>query len=255
MSASTASRACRFPWMSETTATRMARRSHISRAVLLVAAVGVWCVAAWLLARTSVPSLHLAGLDEHRLFSESELRRATRYGRGSQLLWLLGTLATLGALAVLAWRLPPSIRAMGLGRIGASIVAGLVVLVTLWFVQLPFGLASLWWDHHFGLGPFAPFAWLAAQWQTLGAEVAAVMLSIVLLVGFAGRWPRGWWLAAGPTIVAIAAAFAFSSGWPIGTHPLRNAQLRADVARLERVEHVRGTPVRVQKVSDQTSQA
>jgi len=117
--------------------------------VLLVAAVGVWCVAAWLLARTSVPSLHLSGLDEHGLFSENELRRATRYGRGNQLIWLLGTLATLGALAVLAWRLPPSIRAMGLGRIGASIVAGLVVLLDVghWaqFEQLAAVLDAITW--------------------------------------------------------------------------------------------------------------
>ena len=235
----------------------MARRFHIPRALLLALAVGVWCVAAWLLARTSVPSLHLSGLDEHRLFSDAALRRATRYGRGSQLLWLTSTLASLAALAVLAWRLPPSIRAMGLGRIGASIVAGTVVLVALWFVALPFGLASLWWDHHFGLGPFDVVAWLNAQWALLGVEVAAVMLAIILLVGFAGRWPRGWWLAAGPTIVAIAAAFAFVDGWVSGAsaHPLRNERLRADVARIERTEHVRGTPVGVQNVSSWTAQA
>jgi STE24 endopeptidase len=233
----------------------MPRRSH--KILVLVAAAAVWAIAAWLLARTSVPSLHLSGLDEHRLFSSSALRRATHYSRGAQLLWLTGTLASLGALAVLAWRLPPSIRAMGLGRISSAIVAGVVILVTLWFVQLPFGLASLWWDHHYGLGPFDALAWLNAQWALLGIEVASVMLAIVLLVGFAGRWPRGWWLAAAPAIVGIAAAFAFVEGWVSGadSHPLRSPTLRADVARIERAEHVRGTPVGVQTVSDWTDQA
>ena len=200
----------------------MPRRSH--KILVLVIAAAAWAVVAWLLVRTSVPSLHLSGLDEHRLFSDAAVRRSTRYSRGAQLLWLAGTLASLGALGVLAWRLPPSIRAMGLGRISSAIVAGIVILVTLWFVQLPFGLASLWWDNHFGLGPFDAIAWLDAQWALLGIEVASVMLAIVLLVGFAGRWPRGWWLAAAPAIVGIAAAFAFVEGWVsgAGSHPLRS---------------------------------
>ena len=243
--------------MSEMTATRTSRRSHKTLAVVAFAALAaVWVVAAWLLSRTSVPSLHLSGVDEHSLFSQAILHRTARYWRGVDVLWLAGTVASLAALVVLVWRLPPSIRGMGLGRISSSIVAGIVILVTLWFVALPFGLASLWWDHHFGLGPFDVWAWLNAQWAMLGAEVAAVMLAIVLLVGFAGRWPRGWWLAAAPTIVAIAAAFAFVEGWiaSSGTQQLADPQLRADVVRLERVEGVRGTPVRVQDVSDWTDQ-
>ena len=224
--------------------------------VAFAALAAVWVVAAWLLSRTSVPSLHLSGVDEHSLFSQAILHRTARYWRGVDVVWLAGTVASLAALVVLVWRLPPSIRGMGLGRISSSIVAGIVILVTLWFVALPFGLASLWWDHHFGLGPFDVWAWLNAQWAMLGAEVAAVMLAIVLLVGFAGRWPRGWWLAAAPTIVAIAAAFAFVEGWiaSSGTQQLADPQLRADVVRLERVEGVRGTPVRVQDVSDWTDQ-
>ncbi len=223
----------------------------------LVVAAATWGVGAWLLWRTSVPSLHLSGLDEHRLFSARALRRSEHYSLGAQLLWLGGTLASLAALVVLAWRLPRSIGGMGIGRIGSSIVAGMVILVTLWFVALPFGLASLWWDHHFGLGPFDVLAWLNAQWVLLGAEVVSVMLTIVLLVGFAGRWPRRWWLAAAPTIVAVAAAFAFLEGWlaSAGTHRLGDPQLRADVVRLERVEQVEGTPVRVQDVSSWTDQA
>jgi STE24 endopeptidase len=243
--------------MSEMTATRTSRRSHKTLAVVAFAALAaVWVVAAWLLSRTSVPSLHLSGVDEHSLFSQAILHRTARYWRGVDVVWLAGTVASLAALVVLVWRLPPSIRGMGLGRISSSIVAGIVILVTLWFVALPFGLASLWWDHHFGLGPFDVWAWLNAQWAMLGAEVAAVMLAIVLLVGFAGRWPRGWWLAAAPTIVAIAAAFAFVEGWiaSSGTQQLADPQLRADVVRLERVEGVRGTPVRVQDVSDWTDQ-
>ncbi len=216
----------------------------------------MWCGLALLLWRTSVPSLHLSGLDQHRYFSAHALARSRSYTRGEELLWLLGTVASLVALGVLAWRLPRSIRRIGLGPIGSAIVAGMVLLVTLWFSSLPFSLADLWWQHHWGLGPFDVAAWFAAQWSTLAPEAVSAMATIVLLVGLAGRYRR-WWLVAWPVIVVLAVFFAFVSGWlsAAAAHPLKDAQLRSDIARIETVEHVEGTPVRVQDVSSWTNQA
>jgi STE24 endopeptidase len=236
--------------MSEKTAIRM------GQVVTLAVAALTWGVAVWLLARTSVPSLDLSGLDEHRFFSEHALSRSAHYSHGVQALWFLRTVVTIAALVVLARRLPASVRGMELGRIGSAIIVGMVVLVTLWAAGLPFGIAELWWQHHWGLGPFDVVAWLNTQWATLGAEAVSAMLTIVLLVGLAGRYRR-WWLPAGAIVVAIAAVFTLCSGWLLSadTHPLRNAQLRADVQRIERVERVTGTPVRVQDVSSWTTQA
>jgi STE24 endopeptidase len=236
--------------MSEKTAIR------ISQVGTLAVVAAAWVVAAWLLTRTSVPPLHLSGLDERRFFGARLLRRAAHYNHGVQALYVARTAVALVLLAVLARRLPRSVPAMGLGRIGAAIVVGMVVLVSLWAAGLPFGIAGLWWDHHWGLGPLDVVAWLDAQWITLGAEAVSAMLSIVILVGLAGRF-RHWWLIAGATIVGIASVFVFASGWlaAAGTHTLRNPQLRADVRRLERVERVSGTPVSVQDVSSWTTQA
>jgi STE24 endopeptidase len=145
---------------------------------------------------------------------------------------------------------------MGLGRIASGIVAGMVLLVTLWFAGLPFSLVDLWWQHHWGLGPFDVFSWLTAQWSTLGPEAIFAMATITLLVGLAGRFRR-WWLIAAPIVVVFAAVFAFVSGW-LGaavSHPLDDPALKADVVRLERIEHVQGTPVRVEDVSSWTDQA
>ena len=232
------------------TATRMAR------AATLAASAAAWCVAAWLLSRTSVPSLHLSGLDERRFFSPREIARARSYSRGEDALYLASLVAQLVALLVLVRLLPRSVRSMGLGRIGSGIVAGMVLLVTLWFVGLPFSLADLWWQHHWGLGPFDVLAWLTAQWSTLGPEAIFAMATIVLIVGLGGRFRR-WWLLASPVVVVFAAFFAFLAGWiaALASHPLRDPQLRTDVVRLERIEHVQGTPVRVQDVSSWTDQA
>jgi STE24 endopeptidase len=228
----------------------------MTRTVTLAVGVVVWCACAWLLARTSVPSLSLGGFDEHRYFTDAAIRRAASYSHGEQVLWLAGTAATLIALVVLAIRLPRTVADIGLGRISSAIVVGMVLLVTLWFVGLPFSLADLWWQHHWGLGPFDVIAWLNAQWAVLAPEVVSVMLTIVVLVGLAGRFKR-WWLLAAPVFVAIAALYAFGSAYLLAasTHPLRDAGLRADVVRIERAEHVSGTPVRVQNVSSWTSQA
>jgi STE24 endopeptidase len=224
-------------------------------ATLAVGAV-LWCVCAWLLARTSVPSLHLSGLDEQRFFTARELHRAASFSRGEDVLWLLGKVAELAVLVVLVRVLPRSVRGMELGRIATAIVVGMVLLCSVWAAGLPFGLAGLWWQHHWGLGPFDVVAWLTAQWSTVGAEVTSVMAGIALVVGLAGRFPRRWWLVAGPVVVVIAAFFAFVSGWlsAAGTSQLPSP-LRADAARLERIEHVSGTSVRVQDVSSWTSQA
>lgn len=236
--------------MSESTATRVATGLTVA-----VAACG-WAAAAWLLTRTSVPTLHLSGFDERRFFTARSLQRAHDYSLGEQGLWLAGTAATLAVLGVIAWRLPRSVRGMGLGRIGSAIVAGMVVLVALWFTSLPFAFADLWWQHHYGLGPFDVAAWLSGQWSVLAPEVASAMLTIVVLVGLAGRF-RWWWLPAATLFVAIAAALALVQGWAAAgaSHALHDPVLRADVRRLERAEGVTGTPVRVQDVSAWTSQA
>src|SRR3954451_8147740 len=126
--------------MSEKTAIRMAQ------GVTLAVAALVWCASAWLLARTSVPTLHLSGFDEHRFFSAHAISRAAHYAHGVQALWLGRVVATIVALLFLARLLPRSVRGMELGRIGSAIIVGMVVIVSLWAVNLPFDVASLWWD-------------------------------------------------------------------------------------------------------------
>jgi STE24 endopeptidase len=228
---------------------------RIAMRIGLVLALAAWILAAVLLWRTSVPSLHLGGLDTSRYFSGGLVARAHRYGNGARLLWLLSTIATLAALAVLVWRLPRSARSLGLGRVSSAIVIGMVMVATLWLVRLPFAIAGLWWQHHYGLGPFDPVSWLSAQWALLSSQAVFALATIALVVALAVRFPRGWWLPGGVVFAALAALLAFLSGWlgALGAHELRNPGLRKDAARIEAAEHVTA-PVRVVKVSDWTDE-
>src|SRR5436309_11938783 len=170
---------------------------RIAMRIGLVLALAAWIVAAVLLWRTNVPSLHLGGLDTSRYFSRELVARAHRYGNGARLLWLLSTIAALAALVVLVWRLPRSARSLGLGRVGSAIVIGMVVVATLWLVRVPFTIAGLWWQHHYGLGPFDPGSWLGTQWALLSSQAVFALAAIALAVGLAVRFPSSWWIPGG----------------------------------------------------------
>jgi STE24 endopeptidase len=235
--------------MSEMTATR------IGRAATLLVLVAGWLVAALLLRRTTVPHLDLDGLDVHHYFSQDQLDRAHRYERFVRLSWLLALLAELGALVVLVRRAPRLVRGMELGPVGTGIVLGMVTLVTLYAVGLPFGLVDQWWAERHDLATGDYLAWLVAPWAEISAEAVYAMATIGIVMGLARWLGERWWIAAAPVFVAIVASFALVFGWlaAVDTRPVPR-DLRDDVAQLERAEHVTGTPVRVEKVSDYTNQ-
>ena len=202
-------------------------------------------------------SLNVGGLDAHRFFSARELRRAADYQRFVDVLWALHVVATIVALAVLSRRAPRLVRTFGLGRIGAGVIVAMLILVTLWFVSLPFGFAAQWWDSRHGLAPHDYVSWIFAPWATLASEALYVLVFVVIVLGLAGRFGDRWWLIGGPIFVLFAALFVFFGGWLLqfGTHAVKNPRLRADVHMLEQREGVPGTPVHVQNVSKVTTEA
>ena len=139
-------------------------------------------------------SLNAGGLDAHRFFSARELRRAADYQRFVDVLWALHVVATIVALAVLSRRAPRLVRTFGLGRIGAGVIVAMLILVTLWFVSLPFGFAAQWWDARHGLAPHDYVSWIFAPWATLASEALYVLVFVVIVLGLAGRFGDRWWL-------------------------------------------------------------
>jgi STE24 endopeptidase len=217
-----------------------------------------WLVAAWFLWDTTVPSdLRLPDLNARDYFSAAHLEETADYERFVRIVLVLSLVATIVALLVLVRRMPRVARSTGLGPIGAGMIVGMVMLVVLWAVNLPFAMALRWWDQRHDLAEGSWVDWLVAPWAELGGAVVYVMLVIAIVMVFARRYPRFWWAAVTPFFLGLSAFFLFIAPYLLayGIDRPKDPQLRQDVQVLAARTGAKGTPVDIEKVSDITSQA
>jgi STE24 endopeptidase len=223
----------------------------------IILAVVAWLAAAWYLWQTKVPDdLELPNLRPREFFDQRVLDEAADYERLERFLIVLSIVATLIALVVLVRKIPPLARATGLGPIGAGMIVGMVMLVVLWAVDLPFSIALRWWavDHDLAHGSWVD--WLFEPWAVLGGSIGFIMLQIAVVMGFARKYPRFWWIPVPPIFLAITVLFVFVSPYLLafGVDRPQDPELRRDAEVLAERVGAEGTPVDVEKVSDLTSQ-
>lgn len=232
--------------------------TRIGRLATLAVAALVWAVAAVLLWRTKVPSdLRLPSLDAHAVFGASAVRAGERYERFLNYNWLLGTLATLTALVVMVRRAPRLARSLGLGPVNSGIVTGIVVTTVVWAVSLPFGIASAWWQRRHGISKQGWDEIVFSPWGVLLGQTAGAVVVLAILLLFAKRYARNWWLAAGIVLLVLGFCLQFVLPYAnrLGTHPVRSPQLTAAIKRLEARERAGHPTVRIEPVHDQTTAA
>jgi STE24 endopeptidase len=229
-------------------------RGIAARAALAAALAVGWAAAVWLLwTSTTVPSLHLPHLDPHAYFSAQQLRTAASYSRLERLDWLVSTIAKLGALAVFVRYGVRWARESAAGRMGTGMLLGMLGFALVWAVQVPFGVLGLWWERRHHLTSLGYASAILGNWLALGGEFVSLCLALAIVMGFARAVGDWWWLPAAPAFIGLALLFAFVNPWLTSTDRLRQPELRAAAARLERIEHVRHTPIEVESVRDVTS--
>jgi STE24 endopeptidase len=231
-------------------------RPRLWMPIALVATVA-WGFAAWALYRTSVPDgLSLPNVAEGDHWTASELGRASDFQLFLTVDYLLATVAVIVALFVLALWAPGFARNTGLGSVGAGIIVGLVTLVVVWAVDVPFRLAEQWWYRRHDLSEESYLAWLFAPWAEL-ASASVLALFLVAVTMALARWiGRLWWLAGAPVFIAVTvfAAFVFPYLDPYPQRPLAGEP--GITERIPEIEERTGagpTEIRVSRVSDSTS--
>jgi len=229
--------------------------SRAVRAIIVAALAVLWIACAVALWRSStVPgNLHLPSVHVRSLFTPAELARTARFEGFLRIEFVLSQLALISALVFWAWRGPGYIRESAAGRIGTGMLLGMLGLAVAWISQLPFTVAEVWWERRYGLLRTDYFDAIFGDWWGLGGEFLAISLTLLIVMGLAGWFPRYWWIPAAPVFVAIAALFVFVFPYGSDTHKLRDPQIAADARRLARAEGLGKVPVEVEDVSSETS--
>jgi Zn-dependent protease with chaperone function len=234
------------------TATRVAKGSTLFLLVL------GWLAAAWLLTRTTIPgNLHEPHVSAAAEFPARVLHRAARYDSVLRWLWVVATVVTLVTLFVFAKLGPRIAAAWELGRVGKGIMVGTVTTLGTWAVTLPVGAVALWWGRRYHLDKQGYVAWALEQWPSLISQVVGLTIGLTILLLLAGRFGRRWWLVAAPLFSLLGALLVFVLPYieSIGARKPHHTAVEARIRQLARDEGVGSTPIRIQKMSDQTTAA
>jgi len=188
------------------------RPRHRPRVLLALGAIVFcvgWAIAAYVLLRTQVPSgLDLPDLDESEFFTSEQVAEAERYDRISRLNWIFSSAALLISLAVYARWGHHFTRESAAGRIGTGMLLAMLGFAIVWLVQLPFGIAQLWWDRRHDVAQLDYFTWLVANWVDLASEFVFVSFAILVVMSIAGWLKDRWWIL-GARIRASCVACCF----------------------------------------------
>ena len=201
------------------------RGAAIGALVLLGVAlvVSFWVLIPWGAARDATGSVTPdAGLD----FTAAEMAVGDRLAR----LLLVPGLTSLGvglaltvALGLTPWgaRLVDAVaRPLGGGWFWQVTVGGLVLLLVVRLVTLPFGAWAESVRRDEGLSTRTWASWLLDVAKGFGISAVLTLLALAALVGLARRWPDWWWAAgaAGAAVLVVVVSFAY----PLVVEPLFN---------------------------------
>jgi STE24 endopeptidase len=223
--------------------------------VLLLAGIAWLAVASWLW-RTRVPDdLALPHVDADAVFGRQAIEDAADYRRVLRALWVGLQASQLGALFLLVRAAPRlEVRLPG-GALLRGIQLGLISVVLLWVVWLPFGLVSLWWRRKHDISLLGYDDLVLEPWPRYLGEVLVTAGAVGLVMLAARRLGRRWWLVGGPAFVAIVATMLVLT--PLVLSPrlsaLDDRRLAAQIERLAATEGVGKVDVEVENASRRTT--
>jgi len=223
--------------------------------VALAAALAGWLVAAYYLWQSVIPDgLRLPDVEERSLFPTSTLSEARAYERFVHWDFVAAELVVLAVVAVYARIGPRFTRESAAGPIGTGMLLAMLGLGLVWLLQLPFGLAELWWQRRHDVTEASYGEWILSGWFGLGGEFLFICLAMLIVVGLAqvvGDW---WWLPGSAAFVGLALLFTFISPYLLpGQRSLQRPALVASADSYEEELGLDDIPLKVQDVSGETT--
>src|SRR5262249_54473063 len=149
-----------------------------------------------------------------------------RYQRFLRVVWVLSQVALIGVLAVYAARGAGFAKRSAAGRIGTGMLLGMLGFGLVWLVQLPFGLAGLWWQRRYGISRLGYVDVIVQSWLGLGGMFLFLCLALLVVMAIAAPLPRAWPFVGAPIFAALALLVGFLQPYLLpATHLVHRGQL------------------------------
>jgi STE24 endopeptidase len=219
--------------------------------VAIAAAMTLAAIALW---QSQVPgNLHSPHLNARDYFSRATIDKAADYERFGRIDLLLSQIVLIAALVLYARRGERFARESAAGRIGTGMLLGMLGLAIVWFTQLPFGLAEVWWERRHDISEIGYLEWAIGNFFSLGNEFISICLLVLVAMALAGLTRRWWWVAAAVPLVAVAALATFIQPYLlIDVHSLESKRLSASAHEIAKEQDVASVPVEVEEVKEFT---
>jgi STE24 endopeptidase len=230
---------------------RPARTLLLASAGLLVAAPAAgWGLAAWALWQTEVPD----GLDRPEvrasdILSRAQLDEVRSYELFLRLSFVLSLVVVVVVFALYARWGARFVRESAAGPIGTGMLLGMLGLAFLWLVQIPFGLADLWWERRHDVSELDYGTWLVENWFALGGEFLFICLALLIVMGLARLLRNWWWIPGGAAFVGLALLFTFISPYLLPAQVDAPPEIVAETESLAEEQGVGEIDVRVADVN------
>ncbi len=227
------------------------------RGAVYVALAAGWVVLAWLLLGTTVPGdLSETHVNVDAVFGRDLVARTERYERFLLVAWVMQTIVTLAAFAVYARFGARLARESAAGPLGTGMLLGMLGLAIVWLVRLPFSLSTLWWARRHGISSVGYLDAVTGDWIELAVTFVSICVALLVVMALARRFGSWWWIPATAVLTAIVATGVFVAPFVYpGLERPADAALTRRFERLEGLQGIDGVRLRVEKVSERTSQA
>lgn len=215
----------------------------------LVALAAGWGLAAWALWQTSVPAgVDLPDVSASEILTKGQLDEVRSYELFLRVTFVLSLVVVVGVFALYARYGARFVRESAAGPIGTGMLLGMLGLAFLWLVQVPFGLADLWWERRHDVSELGYGSWLVENWFALGGEFLFICLALLIVMGLARVLRNGWWIPGGAVFVGLALLFTFISPYLLPAQVDAPADVVAETQSLAEEQGVGEIDVRVADV-------